>query len=89
MVVEFDKSFLKILEKVNNPKLFSKVEKIILSLENAEHLNKLSGIKKLSGFKNYYRIKIGEYRLGMEKINKQTIRFILIAHRKDIYKRFP
>lgn len=89
MVVEFDNSFLKSLEKVKNPKLFSKVEKIILSLESTEQLNEVSSIKKLSGFKNYYRIKVGDYRLGIEKINKQTIRFILIAHRKDIYKKFP
>jgi mRNA interferase RelE/StbE len=43
----------------------------------------------LTGFKNYYRLRIGEYRLGFEKIDENTIRFILIAHRKDIYKLFP
>lgn len=89
MIIEFDKSFEKTLDKIKDKSLFSRINKIIINFEKANSLSELINVKKLSGFKNYYRIRIGEYRLGFEKIDEKTLRFILIAHRKDIYKLFP
>ena len=89
MIIEFDKSFEKSLDKIKNKLLFPRIEKIILEFEKSKSLTDLPNIKKLTGFKNYYRLRIGEYRLGFEKIDENTLRFILIAHRKDIFKLFP
>jgi mRNA interferase RelE/StbE len=89
MIIEFDKSFEKSLDKIKNKTLFLRIEKTILEFEKSKSLADLPNIKKLTGFKNYYRLRIGEYRLGFEKIDEGTLRFILIAHRKDIYKLFP
>ena len=89
MIVEFDKSFSKSLNKINDHTILQKIEKIILELEKADSLNEIKSIKKLSGFKNYYRIRVKDYRIGFETTNKNTIRLILIAHRKDIYRKFP
>ena len=89
MIIEFDKSFEKSLDKIKNKSLFKKIEKIIIEFENARTLSELSNIKKLTGYKYYYRVRIGEYRLGFEKIAENTLRLIIVAHRKDIYKLFP
>jgi len=89
MIIEFDKSFEKSLDKIKNKSLFPRIEKIILEFEKAKSLTDLPNIKKLIGFKNYFRVRIGEYRIGFEKIDESTLRFIIIAHRKDIYKLFP
>ncbi len=89
MIVEFDKSFEKAINKINDDALLFKIESWILKLESSSQFKSISGIKKLQGFKSYYRIRIGEYRLGFEQLSNETIRFITIAHRKDIYKRFP
>ncbi len=89
MVVEFDKSFDKSLDKLKDKSLFPKIEKAIIALENASSLNEIASIKKLSGFKVYYRYRIGDYRIGIEQISKNTIRLIIIAHRKDVYSVFP
>lgn len=89
MNVEFDKSFLKSLSKIKDEKSLKRIEEIILSLEESQSLNHVKTIKKLTGFNTYYRIRIGNLRLGFEQMNSQTIRLIIIAHRKDIYKRFP
>jgi len=89
MDVRFDKSFLKSLEKYNDINLLNKVDKAISNCESAESLKDIPNLKKLSGFKNYYRIKIGSYRIGFELIQKRQIRFIIFTHRKDIYKKFP
>ncbi len=89
MIIEFDKSFERSLEKLKNKSLFRKIEQTIIEFENAKSLTELSNIKKLTGYKFYYRVRIGEYRLGFEKITENTLRLIIIAHRKDIYKLFP
>jgi mRNA interferase RelE/StbE len=46
-------------------------------------------VKKLVGFKSYYRIRFSDFRLGFEKINPKTIKLIIVAYRKEIYKLFP
>ncbi|MDR3626007.1 MAG: type II toxin-antitoxin system RelE/ParE family toxin [Ignavibacteriaceae bacterium] len=89
MIVEFDKSFLKSLNKINDPLILSKIEYIINEFDGAKALISIRNIKKLSGFKNYYRIKTGDYRIGVELVDSETVRFIIIAHRKDIYRTFP
>jgi len=75
MIVEFDKSFEKAINKINDDALLLKVESWILKLESSSQFKSISGIKKLQGFKSYYRIRIGEYRLGFEQLSNDTIRF--------------
>lgn len=89
MIVEYDKSFEKSLVKLKDLSLLAKVERLILTLESTDSLRQFKNITKLAGYKVYYRIKIDEYRPGFEMIKEGRIRLIIIAHRKDIYKRFP
>jgi mRNA interferase RelE/StbE len=89
MIVEFDQSFSKSLNRVKDALILKRIERTIIQLEKAPSLSKVSNIRKLTGFKYYYRIRIGDYRLGFEQINSFTVRLIVIAHRKDIYKIFP
>jgi mRNA interferase RelE/StbE len=89
VIVEFDKSFAKSIDKVKDKSLLAKIETTITELEIAQTIQEIKNLKKLTGFKSYYRIRLGAYRLGIEKIDENTVRFIVIAHRKDIYKNFP
>lgn len=89
MFVEFDKSFDKSLDKLKDKSVYPKIEKVISILEKTNSLIELPTIKKLSGYKVYYRYRLGDYRIGIEQISKNTIRLIIIAHRKDVYDVFP
>ncbi len=89
MNVEFDKSFQKWLTKVNESSTFKKIEQAILKAEEAKTIKEIPNTKKLSGHKIYYRIKIGDHRIGFERISKTTIRLLIIANRSEIYRRFP
>ena len=89
MKVEFDKSFLKSLEKIKDSRTLKKIDRIIIECENSKKISEIPNIKKLTGFSNYFRIKSGNYRIGCELTSKSVIRFIIILHRKDIYKKFP
>lgn len=89
MIVEFDKSFEKSLDKIKDRKLLERIKSVILNAEKVSSLEEIPNVKKLTGFSSYYRIKLGDYRLGLEKLDSKTIRLIIIENRKDIYKRFP
>jgi len=89
MTVEFDKSFLKSLDQIKDKSILKRIENVIEKFETAKTLSEVANIKKLSGHAAYYRIKLGDYRLGFELINPQTVRMILVAHRKTIYRKFP
>lgn len=43
----------------------------------------------MQGFQSYYRVRIGDYRVGFEILPDESILFILVAHRKEIYRYFP
>ncbi len=89
MIVEFDSSFKKQLSKLTDASLKKKIAEIIYQVEDAKKLAEISNLKKMKGFKNFYRIKLGNYRLGFELNNNNTIYFVAFAHRKDIYNIFP
>ncbi len=44
--------------------------------------------KPIKGFKDFYRIKIRDYRIGFKRENG-SVNFRRVKHRKDIYKFFP
>jgi len=89
MNVVFDRSFVKSINKLKNPVIKTQVKQVIFEVEKATNLNEVRNVKKMEGFKNFYRVRIGNYRIGIELENGDIIRFIIAAHRKDIYKYFP
>ncbi|MCL2935526.1 MAG: type II toxin-antitoxin system RelE/ParE family toxin [Trichodesmium sp. St15_bin1_1] len=88
MNIEFKKSFEKDLLKILDADLLTKIKKIIVEVEQAEKLTEVRNIKKLKGEENYYRIRVGDYRLGI-KVNDGMVSLVRILHRKEIYRYFP
>ncbi len=88
MKVIFKEQFTKDLLKINNILINKLVEESIVNVENAPNLHNIEKLGKLKGYKTVYRIKLGDYRIGVVILNN-TITFSRILHRKDIYKKFP
>ncbi|CAN5599433.1 type II toxin-antitoxin system RelE/ParE family toxin [soil metagenome] len=92
MEVIIKKSFIKAL-KLTPKEIQSRVLEIITEvLPGADNLE-TSGLdySKMEGQKKderYYRIRVGNYRMGVENFNP-TIIIITILHRGTIYKKFP
>ena len=53
-----------------------------------KHRKRFQPLKKLRGERNYFRIRIGDYRLGL-KIEGQLVTLVRIINRKEIYRYFP
>ena len=88
MKIEFLNKFYKDLDKLNLQKVKDDVAFSIENVEQAERIRDIKNIKKLKNSKTAYRIKIGDYRIGLIYENS-TIEFARVVHRKDIYKVFP
>ena len=72
------KKDLKKLDKFNQLAIYRK-------LRNLEKDSLPQGVKKLRGYKNTFRIRLGKYRI-VYQLAKLTIYVILIRHRKDVYR---
>ena len=88
MKTAFRNSFLKDLKSVRDKRLLASVKETIAIVEDASSLVDLPNLKRLKGHKNYFRIRIGEYRLGLA-LEDQTAVFVRLLHRRDIYRYFP
>jgi len=88
MKVAFSKDFKKQLASVRDKRLATAVSKVIRQVKNAESLTDIIGIKKLKGHSSAYRIRTGNYRIGIF-INSSEVFFVHLDHRKDIYSKFP
>jgi len=89
MNVEFDHSFEKALRKLKDTAIKARLKRVVATVELADTLADIPNLRKLTGFSSYYRIRIGDYRVGIEFVAPDTVRFITVAHRKDIYSVFP
>ncbi len=88
MIVEFLAHFQKDLQKLKQQNILDEVGQVILNAEQANNVSNLKNPKKLRGYKNAYRLRVRDYRIGLF-IENNTIEFARIAHRKDIYTLFP
>ncbi len=88
MKIDFRKSFSRDIKKLNDKDILKKVKDVIDTIENTPNLLKLRNIKQLTSGGKYYRIRIGDYRIGI-KLENETVVLVRCLHRRDIYKYFP
>jgi mRNA interferase RelE/StbE len=88
MEVKFSKPFEKDLKAIDERKIVLKVDEIIITLNNAASLTGIENLKKIKGHKNCYRIRIGDYRLGIF-VSGKTVWLARLMHRREIYRYFP
>jgi len=86
--VQFRSSFLKDIKVLTDKQLKDRIQATIAQVEGAQALRDISSLKKLRGSRNYYRIRIGEYRIGLAYEDGNIV-FVRCLHRRDIYKYLP
>jgi mRNA interferase RelE/StbE len=86
--VAFRESFLKDVRAIRDQGVRRRIRDIIGRVEQANKPTDISNLKKLKGEGQYYRIRIGEHRVGL-KIEADTVTFIRALNRREIYRYFP
>ena len=88
MNVLIDKTFEKDTKKIKDKKLLERIADIIEQVQACDSSDDIKKLKKLRGTHRYFRIRLGNYRIGLS-IQENTVDFIRFLPRKDIYKYFP
>lgn len=88
MNVSFRSSFARDLDRISDKSLLKRVKEVIESVEHAKSISDLPNLKKLKSSKNYYRLRIGDYRIGLA-IEDEVLVFVRFLNRKEIYRYFP
>lgn len=89
MKIEYRQLFLKDLKKLKRQPIYQQVYNLVFeTLPNVSSLQDIQNVKSLVGCDNRYRIRIGDYRLGIE-VNGDTLELFRVLHRKEFYRYFP
>lgn len=88
MQIEITRKFRKQVEAYNDMGIKLKILHIIEVVNAADNMNNFPNLKKLTGHKNSFRIRMGDYRIGII-IDRNKVIFSAFDHRSDIYKYFP
>ena len=89
MEVLYGKRFSKDLDAIRSEsRIRADLLKLIENIKAAHSLFDLKNVRRIEGYQGYFRIKVGDYRLGI-KLTEKRVELLRFLHRKDIYKRFP
>ena len=88
MKVRYSKRFLKQLSKIPLSTR-NKIETFVFTeLPSIEHIENSGKIEKMKGYEGFYKIRFGNYRIGMH-VQHDTLVLKIVMHRNDIYNYFP
>ena len=74
---------------MNSPSLRRRIDRKIVELEAADSLTEVSSVQRLtSPSGNDYRIRIGDYRLGVT-VDDEVAILVAFGPRGDFYRQFP
>lgn len=89
MKVEYRQLFLKDLKKLKKTEFYDRVyELVFMSLVVADDLQNFTNVKAMVGHPNHYRIRMGDYRIGLI-IQDDSIEMMRVLHRREFYRYFP
>ncbi len=89
MKVQYRQAFLKDLKQLKSSTSYQRIyELAFTTLPEINTLQEISDIKTMRGYTNRYRIRIGDYRVGIE-VNGDVIEVMRVLHRREFYRYFP
>jgi mRNA interferase RelE/StbE len=86
--LEFRDSFLKDVRRIKEKRIREKISGVIAEAKVASSISVIRHFKKMESGENCYRIRLGDYRIGV-RLQDKTLIFLRCLHRKDIYRYFP
>lgn len=88
MRVRFRSSFARDLKRIRDRAVLATLKQVIEHLEAADTLGDMAGLRKMTGSRNHFRIRVGDYRVGLV-VQDGIVECVRRLHRREIYQRFP
>jgi len=87
MRVSFRRSFARDLDRIKDRSTLQRIRGVIEEVERVESLREISGVRKISGASDLYRMRVGLYRIGVV-VTDDGVDFVRCLHRREIYRYF-
>ena len=89
MQVEYLPSFVRDLKKLKKTKNYETIRSVAFEeIPNYKSITEIKNLKKIKGSLNAYRIRVGDYRIGVF-IKNELVSFSKVLHLKEVYRYFP
>ncbi len=87
--VQYRQAFLKDLKQLKSSTSYQRIYEVAFTtLAAINTLEEIPDIKAMKGYSGRYRIRIGDYRIGIE-VNDDFIEVMRVLHRREFYRYFP
>ncbi|MDX1921373.1 MAG: type II toxin-antitoxin system RelE/ParE family toxin [Candidatus Caenarcaniphilales bacterium] len=88
MKLELTDSFEKDVRRYKDKNLLKRLNSVLDLLEESFSLERIPNLKAMKGNSEFYRIRIGDFRLGFQLVG-ETVRLLAFGKRGDFYRSFP
>ena len=89
MKVQYRQSFLRDLKKLKRRPVYDRIfEFAFTTLPEVDRLRDVTGVEAMRGYPNRYRVRIGNYRVGIE-VHGNNVEVMRVLHRREFYRYFP
>ncbi len=89
MIVVYTEDFYNCIDKIKDVATVERAFKTIQKLKSANSLREITNVKAIQDWHGFYRIRFGDFRIGFQLIDKNTIKLFTVDHRSKVYKHFP
>ena len=88
MKLEPNSAFNGDMKRIRSSQVRRRVASKIEELEAASSLAEVSGVIRMTGWERHYRIRVGDYRIGIE-MDGDVVVLHRVTHRREFYRHFP
>jgi mRNA-degrading endonuclease RelE of RelBE toxin-antitoxin system len=89
METKYSQTFLRDMKKLKQQPIYQQIFALVFTqLPAVNSLREISDIKPITGYPHRYRIRMGNYRIGVQ-INNKVIEVMRVLHRQEFYRYFP
>ena len=87
--VRYAETFLKDLKQIKSTPYYQKIKRVCFTeLPAYNAVADIKNLKKIEGYKDFFRIRIGDFRVGIS-IHGNKVQVLRVLNRKEIYRYFP
>ncbi|MDY6784849.1 MAG: type II toxin-antitoxin system RelE/ParE family toxin [Cyanobacteriota bacterium] len=89
MEIQYRQAFLKDLKHLKSSSIYQRIYNLAFTtLPALNTLQEIPNLKAMRGYTSRYRIRLGDYRVGIE-VKENTIEVMRVLHRREFYRYFP
>lgn len=89
MITNYLPSFIRDLKALKKTPVYATIRQTVFeAIPACQSIDQIFDLKKLKGYDQAYRIRVGDYRIGLF-IEGDIVTFARVQHRREIYRYFP